>query len=259
MAKQKGVIAFDFDRVIGDSVKECYVQSVKAYADVGSELKANQAVERKFREARPLITKVEHFFTVMRLIEQNPRIRFSKLNQADFNREYAKDETRASEFTKRFYARRQEMQKTAPREWLALQGAFPGVARIIKKIQKSNQVFIATTKDKASVAELLRSYGIQIPEQNILAREFSLDKREQLKEIARKAGVQPNQIILVEDAVEQLKKVSEIGARGVLARWGYSTKAQKREARKERIPIIRRGITGTVARMKIRKQQKRRR
>ncbi len=245
MAKKKGVVAFDFDGVIGDSVFECFVQSVKAFNDLGGKTKQDRRTERAFREARPLITKAEHFFTVMRLIQENPGIKFGKMSQANFEAALKADANNLGRFSKRFYEHREEMKQVSRAEWIKLQKSFPKAAKLVAAAQKGNQVFIATTKDKKSVAELLAAYGIKIPESHILAKEFSKDKKDQLREIARIAGVEPRQIVLVEDAVKQIRDVRQIGVKGVLVRWGYSTKGQRKVARKKGVPQIRKaGVLG---------------
>lgn len=236
---KNGVITIDFDGVIGDSVKECFVQSVKAYADLGGKIQENNETERKFREARPLITQVEHFLTVMRLIEQNPNIDFGKITQREMNEEFKKDKEKATQFDQRFKQHRKKMQMISHGEWLRLQKSFPRVVKFVRKLQAGNRVFIATTKDAKSLAVLLKRYGINIPETNILTKDFSADKTEQLKEIAKRAGVPINRVVLVEDAIEQVHAAKQIGAKGVLVNWGYNTQGQRKEAKKERIPIIR--------------------
>ena len=256
MLGKKGVVVFDFDGVIGDSVRECFVQSLNAYADLGGRVATSKAVEKAFRSARPLITKTEHFITVLRLIQENPRIDFNKMSQQQFDAEHRKDAGNAGRFAERFYAHREQMRAISPKEWLALQKSFPKIAKFVAKVQKKNQVFIATTKDKKSVTELLRVYGIRIPEKNIVTKEFSKDKKQQLREIARRAGVSIREVLLVEDAVAQLRQASKIGVRGVLASWGYSTKAQRKEAKGEGIPLMRKA--NIFGRVKIWRAQRRR-
>ena len=255
MLKKKGVVAFDFDGVIGDSVKECFVQATRAFAEMGSKVKRNRQTERLFREGRPLITKVEHLFTITKMIQENPKVDFGRMTQAQFNATHTQNTQKAAEFAKRFYKQREMMKTSAPKRWIALQGAFPKIAKFISKIQRKNDVFIATTKDKKSTMELLASYGIKIPESHILSRDFSKDKKVQIQEIAKRAGVTPKEIVLVEDAVKQLRDVRTLGTRGVLVHWGYSTRAQRRSAKREGIPVIKKA--NVFGRIKIQREQRR--
>ncbi len=198
---KKGVVAVDFDGVIGDSVKECFVQAVKAFGDMGGVVGRNSLNENKFREARPFVTKAKHFYTVLRLMQENPKIDFSGAVQKEIEAEYNKDTAKTAEFEERFYAHRKEMQENWSREWKKLQKSFPRVVDFIRSLQRKNDVFISTTKDKASVKELLRSYGIIIPGENIYARELSMDKKVHLREISKKTGVDLRKIVLVEDSL----------------------------------------------------------
>jgi len=238
LVEKKGVVAFDFDGVIGDSVFECYVQSVKASKDLGGKLDYSSSIERAFREARPLITKAEHFFTIMRLIEQNPKISFGKIAQTQMNVEFAKDKEKFKPFLERFYANRKEMQTNQREKWVAPQKSFPNMRKFVSTVGKRNKLFIATTKDKTSVMELLKRYGISIPEQNIVSVEFSKSKAEQLKEIARRANTPVHKVLLIDDALEQMSAAKQAGAKRILYTPGYSTLAQRKAARKEKIPMV---------------------
>jgi len=233
-----GVVVFDFDGVIGDSVYECYVQSLKAAKDLGMKLQHSTVVEKQFREARPLITKADHFFTVVRLMEQNPKINFNHITQDQMNAAFKADAEKSKAFLEKFYAHRKEMQAISPREWTALNKSFPKVARFIRDVKRRSHVYIATTKDRKSVLELLARYGIAIPEKNIVAVDFSKDKREQLKEVSRLSGTPLNKMVLVEDAVEQIKAARELGVKGMLYPRGYSSATQKKWARKEKVPFV---------------------
>ncbi|MEI7961430.1 MAG: HAD family hydrolase [archaeon] len=119
-----------------------------------------------------------------------------------------------------------------------LSKSFPKVAEFVKRVRRYNDVYIATAKDRASIIHLLKRYGINIPQERIISVEFSRDKRLQLKEISRLSGKPLSKIVLVEDAVEQLKGAKEIGAKGLLYRRGYSTLAQKKEARKMGMAVV---------------------
>ena len=235
---KEGVVAFDFDGVIGDSVYECYVQSMKATKDLGLGISPSKKVEKAFREGRPLITKAEHFVTILRLIQEHPEINFEMMSQAKFDMEFKKDSKKVERFLERFYHHRAEMQKISPAEWNALQKSFPKIARFIANVAKGHKVYIATTKNKAAVVDLLEKYGIHLPESHILSKDFSKDKNEQLKEIARQAQVPVGQIVLVEDAVKQAQKARGMGAKAVIVPYGYSTARQRAEAKKAGIASL---------------------
>jgi len=237
-ASKRGVVAMDFDGVIGDSVFENYVLAVSTYKELGGRAEYSPEAERAFRQARPLITKAEHYATIMRLIEQNPHINFSRMTQAQMNAEFVKDKVRVEPFLAKYYVNRTEMQTNSREKWLALQKSYPGVPKLIASLRRRNQIFIATTKNRDSLVELLKRYGVQIPEQNLVTVEFSKDKRVQLQEIAKRAGVPIKKVVLVDDALEQMNAARQVGAKSVMFTPGYSMPIQRKEARLRRIPMI---------------------
>ena len=237
-SSKRGVVAFDVDGTIGDTAHECYIQTMKAWPEVGGKTKPSFKVEKQFLEARPLITKRDHFFTVMRLIEENPNIDFNKVTQKQMNEAFAKDASKTSHFSEIYIKHREQMVREDPVRWARLNKSFPKIAEFIKRVRRNNEVYLATTKDRKSTIELLARYGIRIAEDHVLAVDFSKDKKEQLKEISRRSGKPLSKIVLVEDAIEQVKAARSIGVKAVLYKRGYSTLGQKKEARKMGVPIV---------------------
>lgn len=239
-AQKRGVIAVDVDGVVADTAYECYIQSIKTWVEVGGKLKHSPEVQRQFLAARPLITKREHFFTVLKMIEENPRINFNFVTQEQMNARFKANAKAAEPFSQKYLINREAMMKADRPAWRKLNPSFPKIVEFINRARQYGDVYIATTKDRASVFELLRHYRISltgnpknpIPEDRVIAVDFSKDKGEQLKEIARRSGRPINKVILVDDAIEQIKRAHEVGAKGLLYSRGYSTLRQKKEARK---------------------------
>lgn len=234
----KGVVVLDFDGVIGDSVHECYIQSINAYHSLGGKLKDTPQTEAAFRAGRPLVTKAPHYFTILSMIESNPSIKFDFISQAQFNAKVAEHTQIGAEFEKKFMVTRKIMQANDPKGWLGLQKSFPRVVPFLIKLAKKNQLFISTTKDTKSVIDLLRQYKLNIPSDRIYAKEISADKKVHLTQISEKTGVPLKKIVFVEDMPEQIRAVKQLGVRGILVPWGYSTKAQRTAARKQKIPLL---------------------
>ena len=100
------------------------------------------------------------------------------------------------------------------------------------------EVVIATTRDRASVSAILEKQGILINDRKIISREFSIDKREQMKFITKEYAVSFEEIFFIDDILEHLKLVGSLGVNVVLASWGYSNRQQLSEAKEEGIPIL---------------------
>ncbi len=236
--EKRRVVAFDVDGTIADTAYECYIQSIATWPDVGGKLKSSPLVEKQFLTARPLITKREHFFTVLRMIEENPNINFNNITQKQMNEAFAKDAEKSKPFSAQYMVHREAMIKNDPVRWARLNRSFPKIAQAIKRARKYADIYIATTKDRKSTIELLGRYGIAIPPEKVIAVDFSKDKREQLKEISKRSGMPIHRIVLVEDAIEQVKAAREVGAKAMLYQRGYSTLGQKKEARQMCVPIV---------------------
>ena len=237
MSEEK-IIVFDFDGVIGDSAYECYVQSVKAFSDVGGKLEDSKKVEQKFRQARPFVKIAEDYDVVLRMIEKNPEINFDEIKQADFEKAKGNFKQDFVKFKERFLASRKEMQARDENAWYALQKDFPGVVKSMNKLAEKFKVVIGTTKDKASTSKLLKFYGAKINEEDIVSKEIFDDKTKQMKYISIKYDVPLENLVFVDDMLEQLRPVVGIGVKPVMADWGYSTKAQKEIAMKEGITLV---------------------
>ena len=238
-SKNLKVIALDFDGVVGDSVYECYVQSIKGFKDLGGKINDSKAVEEAFRKARPFVKIAEDYLVVLRLIESNPNIDFDEISQADFDTAKGKYKGEFPKFKERFMFYRKEMQSKSENDWFKLQKDFPNVVQNVNKlIDKGYKVVIATTKDKPSIVKLLKQYGCNIKEEDIVHKEIFDDKAKQIKFISLKYDVPVRKITFVDDMVEQVKIVKTTGAKTAMADWGYSTKAQRKEAEDLGIPLV---------------------
>lgn len=247
---EEKIIVFDFDGVIGDSAYECYVQSIKAFGDVGGKLEDSKKAEQKFRQARPFVKVAEDYDVVLRMIEKNPEINFDEIAQADFEKAKGSFRQDFAKFKERFLASRKEMQAKDENAWYALQKDFPGVVKSINKLAEKFKVVIGTTKDKASTAKLLKFYGANISEEDIVSKEIFDDKTKQMKYISIKYDMPLENLVFVDDMLEQLRPVVGIGVKPVMADWGYSTKAQKEIAMKEGIPLVgRENLAGQIERI----------
>jgi len=233
------VVAFDFDGVIGDSVYECYVQSIKAFGELGGKLKDSKEVESAFRKARPFVKVAEDYDVVLRMIESNPKIDFDEVKQKEFDGAKEKYKSDFAKFKEKFMANRKSMQTASEAQWFGLQKDFPSVvANVNKLISKGYKVVIATTKDKPSVVKLLKQYKCNIKDEDIISKEIFEDKGKQIKFISLKYDVPVGKITFVDDMVEQVKIVQKTGAKTAMADWGYSTKAQRKEAESLGVPVM---------------------
>jgi len=239
MEKRKVAVALHFDGVIGDSVRDSFVQSALAFRDMGGNVPINRAAEKHFRAGRILAGSAGMYYTLMRLIQENPGINFKRMSQEKFNAEFEKDGVAKGKlFDHLVTQHRRDLAAREPEKWLALQRTFPGVKRLIRNLQRKHVVFIASLKDRGLILKLLERSGVDIPEQNIVSM-TSKDKVGHIKEVARRAGVPVSKVILIDDSLQFLRDARKAGAEAAMAKWGYSSRAQRKQAKREGIPVVR--------------------
>ena len=72
----------------------------------------------------------------------------------------------------------------------------------------------------------------------VIGREFSLDKREHLRRVAREHDLVASQILFIDDLLTNLDQVRELGTHLVLASWGYNTPHSRALAQAQGIPVL---------------------
>lgn len=232
------VIAFDFDGVIADSRKETYVISKKIY----EEMTDQEFISKKeFFKNRPYVKIYEDFFSLCLLVKSGKKIDFSSIKQ--MNEKHKKE---CKEFAKRSYAYRHFLMNNERKNWLKLFDFNPQVIANIKDLTKKSLVFIATTRDMRSVSFLLDHAKIKIKKENIITRDFSKNKIEQIDHISKLSSVPIRKIIMIDDIIDHLVPLHRIGVNTMLASWGYSTKEQLSNAGKLGIRIAKKDNLSTL-------------
>ena len=225
----EGVIAIDFDGVIADSAIPSSKRALAAWAGIGGKIQYTREVERQFIDSRPLITKIEHYLTVLRLIQDNPNINFKAMKQGWMNAEIAKDSQNRdkSGFEKKYL-------ESSP-----LLKIYPRIKRLIVMLKrKGHRVYIATTNSKKVVEETLQRHKIPIDSGLIFAKEISPEKGILLQKIAEHANVPIGKVALLDDAIEQLAAARKAGAKAVFVSWGYHAREHLKEVKMQRIRKI---------------------
>jgi len=239
MEKPRVAIALDFDGVIGDSIGDTFAQSVLAFREMGGSVPFTRTMEKLFRAGKPFAKDAGGYYTILRLIQENQGINFKRMAQERFDAEVEKDGVaKGRQFDRLVTSHRLDLAAREPEKWIALQRIFPGVKRLIRNLQENYAVFIASAKGKKLIVQLLKEGGINIPGQNIVSG-ASKGKAGHIKKIAQMAGVPVSRVILVDDSLGFLREAKKIGAEAAMARWGYSTRAQRKQAKREGIPLVR--------------------
>ncbi|MGM9991848.1 MAG: HAD family hydrolase [Candidatus Bruticola sp.] len=139
-----------------------------------------------------------------------------------------------SYFGRRLAWLRAECRRSNLQEWLSWQNFYPGTPEIINQaLAKFDGLAVCTTKDKASVEALLKTAGLKML---VISKEYTFDKHLQLYILAASFGVEPSQILFVDDLLKNLLRVRPLGVHTALADWGYNNLQARAEAAKLNIP-----------------------
>jgi phosphoglycolate phosphatase-like HAD superfamily hydrolase len=229
------LLALDFDGVICDSAGEAFRVTVETFTGEFPEyvLPPDAAQQRglyaRFLEAMPLGNRAEDYAVLLAAIVSGVPLPDQAAYDA-FRASLAPERLRA--FHKRFYRVRAAWAERDPSGWLAQMAPYPGFCALLRRRAGDVRLGIATAKDRGSVRKLLASYGIAdlFPDGFVLDKEAGEKKRDHVTKLAEQAGIAPAEVTFVDDKVNHLEDVAALGARCVLATWGYNGVRERRIA-----------------------------
>jgi phosphoglycolate phosphatase-like HAD superfamily hydrolase len=221
------LLALDFDGVISDSAREAFVVAVRTFAEVFPEVRlppgaeADAGLYARFVEAMPLGNRAEDYAVLLAAIGSGHPLP----DQAAYDAFYASlDRDRLRAFHRRFYKVRAAWSEGDPEGWLANMGPYPDFCALLRRRAGDVPLAIATAKDRRSVRKLLVAYGIAdlFPDGYVLDKEAGVKKHMHVEQLAAKTGIRAAEVTFVDDKVNHLEDVATLGARCVLAAWGYN-------------------------------------
>jgi phosphoglycolate phosphatase-like HAD superfamily hydrolase len=231
------VLALDFDGVISDSAPESFIVALRTYTRlrpgsglvaVASELEHADVVEvrehplyRGFVGLMPLGNRAEDFGVVLSLLESGL--------QAGDQRAYdtyrrAQPAAFAEVFHERFYEERRRFSDMDRAGWLDLLGPYSEFIELLRRRADHVILALATAKDRRTVGRLLNAYGVAdlFSNDRILDKETGVSKRAHMTVLHERLGVAFADITFVDDKVNHLESVADLGVRCALAAWGYN-------------------------------------
>lgn len=226
------VLALDFDGVLWDSVGECYRMAERAWRELYGPLPED--LEEPFRRGRWLVRTGGEFLVVLQLARQGRDL--EGFPATEFARLCREEGDRVRRFEVEFYRQRDLARTREPETWAAMQRPYPHVLEELPRLQQAfDALAVCTTKDRASAEALLASRGLDLP---VLGKEFSLDKGEQVRHLARRLNRPADRVVFVDDLLRNLESVAAAGARAALAVWGYNTRGEREKARARGFPLV---------------------
>jgi len=252
------ILALDFDGVIVDSVLDSLFVSHNAYLRLyGQESKKGfggelftfenwEEIKKKYhreikyyRTLRPYIRGATDYGLIQKLMEEKKIIETQE--EFDNYRETIKFDFESYE--KEFYQERERLQKIDYRAWFNLEPPYSKIIDGMKKLlEEGIKIIIATSNRRKAIARSFTPeyFGFNIDLEDILDKRYGEDKSEQMRKIVKLYKVKFENIYFVDDQVSHLIQTIPLGIKVFLAGWSYATEAQKEEALKQNIPLIKR-------------------
>lgn len=240
------MLALDFDGVLSDSAPEAFVVALRTWAALrpGSRLAEHRLglsrptragiqahpLYPRFVELMPLGNRAEDYAVILAILERGAAVQ----GQADYDREHAaQGEVFLTAFHRSFYEQRALFSRDDADTWLSLSAAYPAFVEILRRRAADAVLALATAKDRASVQRLLRAYGIAdlFAAERILDKETGVSKRAHLAALRERVAVDWCEITFVDDKLNHLESVADLGVRCVLAAWGYNGVREQQGAR----------------------------
>jgi phosphoglycolate phosphatase-like HAD superfamily hydrolase len=234
------LLALDFDGVISDSAPESVVVAMRTYLALrgDSRLRAGRdpllsrgvpdraaidadALYSGFVDLIPLGNRAEDYAVVLSALDERRAIR----GQAEYDAYRSGFEaTWLREFHRLFYRERAVLARSDPTRWYALMRPYPEVLAALRRRHGGVTLAVATAKDRRSVGNLLRHYGIDdlFAPDLVLDKETGVRKSAHLEHLHSALGVAYPRIAFIDDKVNHLDDVTHLGVRCGLAAWGYN-------------------------------------
>jgi phosphoglycolate phosphatase-like HAD superfamily hydrolase len=243
------VLALDFDGVLCDSSREVFVVAVDTFADLepsaglldeltalrentvagGGEYR-DASIYGRFIDLLPLGNRAEDFGVSLRAIDEGVAIG----DQAAYDDFYrALGQPWLDTFHSRFYECRAKLREADPEGWLRLHLPYPGLADALRRHTDHCKPAVATAKDSHSVRLLLDELGFGgvFERELILDKETGVEKTHHLRALRERTNAEFTDITFVDDKVNHLVRVAELGVRPVLAGWGFNSDREHELAR----------------------------
>lgn len=238
--RNKNILALDFDGVISDSIRECFVVSNNAYAEFAGgimvddfdQLDKNHVIES--RRLRNFIRSGEDYVYINHAIKLGANIQ----NQADFDGFCAQHAGLRDTFYRLFYKVRTDLSENSPGLWVRLNPLYDGMQAFLADYEHKENLYIITTKRFSFVDKILHINHIFLPGDNKFTADKVRTKRVIIDEVLKKNTIPPRHFYFVDDQVDTLLKVQELGIHIFLAGWGYNNQEQRQRAQDAGIEVL---------------------
>ena len=230
MTRAESVLLYlDFDGVVCDSERECFVSSWLAYHDLAAGAGARHVrltARRRFRQMRPLIRSGEDYVVIQQILarEEAENGFQGPSSQPAFDAYRERLGSRCmGRYKDAMAATRSAFLKRDKEGWLALNRLYPHMRRLLAGCDLTG-VRILSTKAAPLVCEILRAQRIPIPEHAVFHAASNPDGTDarKLDMIAEHLDRVPGtRALFVEDQIDHLLGNADPRITTYLADWGY--------------------------------------
>ena len=250
------LLYLDFDGVVCDSERECFVSSWLTWRELGADARTpgggadgqciNLRARRRFRRMRPLIRSGEDYVVIQQILtrERDEEGFAGPATQSAFDayREMLGGRCIAR-YKAAMAATRKAFLERDKAQWLALNRLYPHMQRLLASCDPAN-VRILSTKAAPLVCEILRAHRIPIPERAVFHAASNPDGADarKLNMIADHLDRVPGtDALFVEDQLDHLLGNEDRRITCFLADWGYVLPewfADPDRLRSERVRVV---------------------
>jgi phosphoglycolate phosphatase-like HAD superfamily hydrolase len=211
------LLCLDFDGVICDSARECFVSSWMAYHHlVKKEQPSYMPVDllKEFLTLRPFIRAGGDYVFIQEMLETGVVVK----DQEDFDSftgPPGSDKVR--EYKEIFYQARESVMAGDRDYWIGLNRVYHHMIDPLKSLAAKEALHIVSTKRPDFIVEILNTAGVEFPPKRI---HYSYDKGklEIVAEILAETGV--SRAVFVDDQIDHLRDGNS-NVECWLAAWGY--------------------------------------
>ncbi|MBS9391064.1 MAG: HAD hydrolase-like protein [Dolichospermum sp. UKL201] len=246
-ANSPTILALDFDGVVCDGLIEYFEVAWRTYCQIWSPINDTPPddLALRFYRLRPVIeTGWEMPVLIKALIEGFNDDQILQSWTTITPQILAADHLETKAVSSKLDHLRDEWIQTDLNGWLSLHKFYPGVIERLKiTLESEVQLYIVTTKEGRFVKQLLQQEGVNLPPENIFGKEVKRPKYETLRELIKKANIQPASLWFVEDRLKTLQLVQQQSdlnhVQLFLADWGYNTQPEREAGKNDpRIQLI---------------------
>jgi phosphoglycolate phosphatase-like HAD superfamily hydrolase len=241
VAKKQIYLALDFDGVIADSIYECLVVAFNAFSNYRNGTKLIKTLDeingqqlKQARYLRNFIRSGEDYVYIQQIISDKVRIN----NQLEFDKYCAIHQEKRNLYFQIFYNEREEFSLKYFKEWIALNPFYDGIKDFLQSYPDKGKLYIITTKKIEFAKKIISAHSIGLLHANFYHASQDRSKREIILQLLNSYQIDPSDFYFIDDQVDTLLKLNDLGINCYLAKWGYNNEDQQKRARDDNISII---------------------